>query len=147
MKPTRTWILIADASRAHVLESLGPKAQLTRVDGLEFSADLPPTREIVDDRQGRTFDSAGPGRHAYEPRTDPHRALKGDFAGVLADAMSDRLQRKEFDRLVVVAPPTMLGELRSRMPEPLRAAVSSEVDKDLTKIPDHEIGSHLEDVI
>lgn len=147
MTVTRTWILIADASRAHVLTTRGPKTNLERIDEMTLASELPPTHEIVDDRQGRTFDSAGPGRHAYEPHTDPRRALKGDFAQVVAAMLDEQAREKAFDRLVVVAPPTMLGELRTRMSNAVRSMVTAEIDKDLTKIPDGDVARHLADVL
>jgi protein required for attachment to host cells len=147
MKPTRTWILIADSGRAHVLENLGPGKGVRRVEGLDRVADLPRTHDIVDDRQGRSFESSSATRHALTPPSDPRERLKRDFLASVATEISERLAAGAFDRLIVVAPPHALGTLRQAIPDKLRAAVAGEVAKDLTKTPDREIASHLEDVI
>jgi hypothetical protein len=85
MKPTRTWILIADGSRARVLENDGPGHGLRVVDGMTFDGDHASTHEIVSDRAGRSHSSVGPGWSAIEAHSDPHRNLKKKFAHQLAD--------------------------------------------------------------
>ena len=69
MKRPVTWILIADGSRAKVFKVAG-KGKIEEKD--EMAAAHPPTRDLVSDRPGRTFDSLGDGRHAKEPPTDAH---------------------------------------------------------------------------
>jgi protein required for attachment to host cells len=143
MKPTITWVLIADGARARVYVNYGPGKGIERVDGAEFTADHRPDREILSDKPGRSFESVGETRHAYEPPHDPHRELKRSFAAMLAAMLEEKLGQKSFDRVVLVAPPAMLGDLRSALSAPLRAAVYAELDKDLTKTPAVELPQHL----
>ena len=145
MKSVRTWILIADAGRARVLENSGPGRGTTEVDGLSSESALPgATSEIVADRQGRSFESVGATRHPLEPHTDPRKKLKRDYLEMLADQLDERLQAGDFDKLVVVAPPPALGILRRAYSHRVSSVVSGELAKDLTKVPDHQLGSHLE---
>jgi protein required for attachment to host cells len=144
MKPKRTWVLIADGARARILQSDGPGQRLEEVEGGTFHGDHAPTREIMSDRMGRAFSSVGPGRSAMEPQTDAHRDLKRRFAQHLADVLARKLAEKAYDRLVVVAPPTTLGDLRAALDQPVRATVTAELAKDLTKTPDAELAEHLE---
>jgi protein required for attachment to host cells len=146
MKPVRTWILIADAGRARVLENLGPGKGTRPVSGLESVSTLPDsTHDIVSDRQGRSFESSGATRHPLEPRTDPREQVKRNYLEMLAGQLEERLQAGAFDRLVVVAPPQALGMLRGAFSDHVKAVVTGELAKDLTKIPDHDLASHLED--
>ena len=46
MKPTRTWIVIADGSRAHILLYEGSGKGLSIVPGSDFRHASPPKREI-----------------------------------------------------------------------------------------------------
>ncbi len=148
MKPVRTWILIADAGRARVLQNMGPGKGTTAVDGLASESALPSsTNEIVADRQGRSFESTGSTRHPMEPRTDPREQMKRSYLEMLADQLDGKLQAGAFDRLVVVAPPQALGILRAAFSDRVRSAVSGELAKDLTKTPDHDLGAHLEDLV
>ncbi len=146
MKPSRTWILIADAARARILESGGPGHALQEVKGGQFHGDHASTHEIMSDRTGRSQRSTSPTRSAIESRSDPHRELKRQFAHTLADAMADGLKQQSYDRLVIVAPPTTLGDLRAALSEQVLAKVVAEVAKDLTKTPDAELAGHLKGV-
>ena len=147
MKPTRTWILIADGARARILENDGPGHGLHAVNGLVFHGDHASTHEIVSDRAGRSHSSVGPGRSAIEAHSDPHRELKKTFAHTLADALAHGLAQKSYDRLVIVAPPSALGDLRAALPEAVRAKVTGEIAKDLTKTPNGELVEHLQGVL
>jgi protein required for attachment to host cells len=51
-----------------------------------------------------------------------------------------------FDRIVLVAGPKMLGDLRDSMPRSLEGHVAGELHKDLMKTPLHELPEHLKDV-
>ena len=147
MKPTKTWIMIADGARARILENEGPGRGLKEVPNMTFAGDHSATHNIVDDRQGRSYKSNSPARSAVEPRSDPHRALKSSFAHHLADVLAEELAKKSYDRLVIVAAPVTLGDLRSAISDHVRAKVVGEIASDLTKTPNIEIGSHLKDVL
>ncbi len=146
MKPVRTWILIADAGRARVLENLGPGKGAHEVEGMTSDADLAAsTHEMVDDRQGRSFESSGATRHPLVPRSDPRDLAKRSALASVADHLDQRASEGAFDRLVVVAPPQALGILRAAFSDRVKAAIVGEVAKDLTKVPDHDLAPHLAD--
>ena len=147
MKPTRTWVLVADGGRARILEAVGRGKGVHLVAGSETSLDNPPSHLQGRDKLGRVHESVGYTRHAVEPKQDPHRALEERFAGQLAQMLGNYAENKSFDRLVLVAPPTILGELRKALPSNAREKVAAEIDKDLTHIGDADIPSHIEDVI
>lgn len=147
MKPTRTWIVIADGAHAQVFESLGPQQRLTPIETMTLSGDHRASHELLTDRPGRTHESVGPGRHALQPASDPHRALKRSFAEHVVATLETRLHEKSFDRIVLVAPAKTLGDLRAALSPGLRAVVHAEVDKDLIKTPVNEITAHLSGVV
>jgi protein required for attachment to host cells len=143
MKQTRTWILIPDGGCARVLTSTGADHHLTEVPGLSFEADLPASHELGTDRPGRSHESQGHARHAIEPNVDQHAQLKQKFVASVVDALTDKHNEGAFDKLIIVAPPTVLGMIRPQLKGRLRDVTVHEVDKDLTKTPNHEIASHL----
>lgn len=147
MKPSRTWILIADGGGARILEALGRGHGLHMIAGTGQHHDEPPSHELGRDRPGRVHESIGPTHHAIEPRRDPHRALETLFAQQLSKMLSDYEASNNFDRLVIIAPPVMLGDLRKILQPKVRDKIVAEIDKDLTKIPNNEIASHIENVI
>lgn len=144
-KSRSTWVLVADAGRARILETEGPGKPLEPVPGLSFTHEVPKTSDMVRDRQPRSFESVGTMRHPISPGPDPHRAEKARFAGELADRLDEALKRQAFAALVIVAPAQMLGDLRAALSEPVRAAVKSELDLDLTKHSDADIAARLKD--
>jgi protein required for attachment to host cells len=147
MKRTKTWVLVADATRARILAPEHAGRAFKTVEGMTFSHEDPKTSEVVRDRLPRTFESVGHTRHAITPQIDPHREEKREFAKELADILSAELGKKSFDRLILVAPPQMLGDLRPHLSDAVRKVVSASLDLDLTKTPDDKIASHLQDVV
>jgi protein required for attachment to host cells len=147
MKTNKTWVLIADGARARLVAAEGHGKGLQLIEKLEFSADHSPNRELLHDKPARVFESHGATRHGVEPKSDPHRELKRDFAQELSSVLDTNLSKHEFDKLVVVASPVTLGDLRRALSEAVKATVVAEVSKDLTKVPNHEIARHIEDLI
>lgn len=146
MQAHNTWIIIADASRARILERQNRNGPLREVEGARLEQHVPPSHEIGDDRPGRTMVSGGAVRHAYTARTDPHREAKRDFIKDLARRLDESLTTGAFDKLILIAPPQALGDLRAALSAPVARRVIGELHKDLTKTPDHEIAPHLADL-
>jgi protein required for attachment to host cells len=144
MNTNKTWILVADAGRARVLEKTGSAKSLILVQESVLTHDNPKTSDIVRDRQPRSYDSVGRGRHAMSHGTDPHRAAKASFAAKLVDHLERSYAKGEFEWLVMIAPPQMLGDLRQALPESLRQIVSDEIALDLTRASDADVARHLD---
>lgn len=141
------WVLVADAARARLFQVEQPRQTLTPALGEELIGSNLRSREIASDRPGRTFDSGGQGRHAKEPPTDPARHAQGEFARDVVRLLDEKRTSRAFERLIVVAPPQFLGDLRALMPQQLQERVSAEIAKDLSKLPTHELQDHLRDVL
>jgi protein required for attachment to host cells len=143
MPTSNLWIVIADASRSRILQREKLNGPLVEVEGSRVEQQVPRSSEIGDDRPGRTMVSGGAVRHAYSPRTDPHREAKRDFINDLARRLDEDLAAGLFDKLILIAPPQALGDLREALSAPVASRVVGELHKDLTKVPDHEIPTHL----
>lgn len=147
MKKTVTWILIADGAQARVLENTGPGKGLKQVSGLDWSQAALQNRDIVSDKPGRSFSSNGAGRSAMEPRTDPAEHRETTFVKSVADMLDSKLQQGLFDRLVIVAAPIALGDIRKAMSGQVRKAVIAELNKDLTNLPTAQLDQHLDGIL
>ena len=147
MKPTKSWIVIADGARARILENTGPGQGLTPLPAEEMHHSHKPSRDINADRPGRSHDRMGPQRHSMEPPTDAHREEKRRFAEELAELLNTAARLNSYDRLVLVAPAKTLGDLRQALGKEAAARVDGELAKDLTPVPDYELASHLGAVI
>ena len=98
-----TLVIVFDGARARFLRR-DAKGRLTLENEIELGL-ARKTSDIVSDRQGRTFASAGGGvRSAYEPKHDPHKMEKHNFVHGLVKSLDDSYDRNEFKKLIVVAP-------------------------------------------
>jgi len=146
MKKTITWVLVADGSRAAIYRNDGPGRGLEALPDRRFEIELPPDRALRDDRPGRSFESASEARHAMSPPTDFHRREKEWFAEQLAGAVEQAAKTGDYDRLVIVAPPQALGNLRDALGDHAKARLAGELNKDLTAMKPDEIASRLGDI-
>ena len=142
-KKQMTWILIADGARAHIIANEGPGKGLKTIPGQDYTGTNLPTRELGTDKPGRTFDRAGVGRHSKEPRVDWHRFEKHKFAKSMAKVLDKAAGQGVFDRLILVAPPEILGELRSSLGKLASDRVVAELARDLTNLSIHELPGNL----
>ena len=138
-----TWVVIADAGRCRIFETADRGRTLSEALDQDLVADHRASRDLDADRPGRTFDRAGGGRHAKAPRTDPHRHAQQVFAHEIAHRLQDDQSR--FDRLILVAPPSFLGDLRAALSDRLASLVSNSVARDLTKVPETRLADALVD--
>ena len=117
------------------------------MDGLVFSQGPEHAADIMADRPGRVHDSQGPGRHAMEYTSDPSREREKKFVKMLCEELQSGWVMGKFDRLILVAAPQALGDLRRALGPELKDLVHGEIAKDLTHIPNTELSRHLESVL
>ena len=142
--PPIVWIAVCDGARARIFTHAGPGTGLVPVEEAEHPASRARSRDLGSDRPGRSFDFPPTGaRHSMAPRADWHNFEKDKFAHEIAVILDTAASAKRFDKLVLVAPPRVLGELRKTLGTAAHERVIGEVDKDLTNIAPNELGSHL----
>lgn len=128
MRPSDTWICVADSSRA----------QFYRYDGAGH--DIVPTLNHM------ALASAGLG-HSLQPEGDRANEEKRHFAGRIAGQLERAAAEHLYLHLVLVAPSMMMDELHQRLNQATLALVVSEVVKDLTHTTPREMQCHLGDVL
>jgi protein required for attachment to host cells len=136
--PHDTLILVGDGKKALFLRNKGHALRIQLVVEQILEHDNPPTREQGTDRPGRTNASVRAGRSAME-ETDWHHIAEERFAGVLADALYRHAHANLFEKLVIIAPPKVLGNLRKVLHAEVIARVTAEIPKGLTSHPVAEI--------
>lgn len=133
MKPRRNWVLVADGGQA-IIVKYPRKSERLPADVVHDGGEKR-LGEIMADKPGRGFASTGARRSAMEYRSDPVRDREALFAVRLAGELAQALANREFDSLILVAEPRMLGLLREALPDQLQRAVVLEVAKDMVKMP------------
>lgn len=142
MQPKRIWIVVTDGEKCRFLES-----EKRNEDPVAAMPDLvvpnPPTREQGTDKPGRAFESVGGRRSALEPPVDWHEQAKRDFAREISNVLTEKTRAGAFDKLILVAPPEMLGNLRPVLGSETKQKIVREVNKDYTWLTPREIKEHL----
>jgi protein required for attachment to host cells len=119
-KSRRTFVLIADASRARLYSHHARRANAHKfvlLEAFEHPEGRAKCRDLMADKPGRTF-SSGPmtaARSAKEYRTNPKQVEAEKFARELSRRLASLFDAHSFDALVVAAPPKFLGLLRSAL--------------------------------
>ena len=125
-----TWVLVAQRAGARIYEHRGPGKGLNLLDTIENEEGRLRDGEINSDRPGRAFDSHDRGRHAMEPNETPHERIAADFARSLAKGLEEARVRGDFDQVILVAEPRMLGLLRKSLGSSTAAHLRGSIDKD-----------------
>jgi protein required for attachment to host cells len=136
------WVVVCDGKKALLLENAGDEKflNLRTRDVLEHPDAR--TREQGTDAPGRAINSVDARRSAME-QTDWHEQEEQRFLQGLAGRLDAEISGGKAKSVTVVAPPRALGVLRQAYSHNLRAALRAEIDKDLVKLPVHEIEKHL----
>ena len=137
------WVVVADGEKALFLRNEGdatyPNLEVVR----EVREENPPTREQGTDRPGRFND--GPSAHkSAVADTDWHRVEKERFADEIADRLYKMAHRGDFEEVVLVAPPLVLGEMRQKLHKEVAAKLAGVLPKTLTNHPISEIEKRLQ---
>ena len=119
------------------------EAGFARVGGLDNIDEHEKAHELGSDRPGRSFDSAGAGRHMMEPRTDPHLRAKLAFAEQVAESVNAGAGQDTFSRFVVVAPPKIAAAIRRALSGEAASRLAAEHHADLVKLPEAELRDRL----
>lgn len=136
--PHDAWILVGDGEKALFLRNDGDAVHPNLVTMDVMAQENPSTRDQGADRPGRFNDGPSAHRSSVE-QTDWHQLAEDRFAHDLADRLYQAAHAGEFQHLIVVAPPRVLGELRQSFHKEVQSRIVAEVDKTLTNHPVHKI--------
>jgi protein required for attachment to host cells len=136
--PHDTLLLVGDGQKALFLRNRGSAQRVELVVERILARDNPPTREQGTDRPGRSSASPGVAQSAME-EVDWHHIAKERFADELADALYRHAHANLFEKLVIIAPPKILGSLRKAFHADVVERVVGEIPKEMTSHPVAEI--------
>lgn len=122
------WVVVADAAGAKVYESDALLEELTLVERVSNAHDdkLP-----------------APGQAAHQAHHDPHVVSEERFARAVAKLVNDGDGRHRFERLVVVAPPRFLGDLRGELSTNASRRVVASIHHDWTKLGARDLAAKV----
>ena len=135
-------IVVADQSRARFFNVDSPEGELQEISTLEHGVAREKGSALASDRPGRSFDSAGQGRHAMSSSVEPKEQEAIRFAKEIAGHISEASRDGHYNHLMIVAGAHFLGLLRDAIDNPEHLRVT-EINKNLGQYDAREIRSHL----
>lgn len=146
----RVRIVVADRGEARFYDTRHADSKLQLVGRITDPEAHLPDREFKSDRPGRVFDHAPGGarrgavaHHSTGGERTPRKHEAELFARRVVDELERARHQDNFDRLVLMAAPEFLGELRDIIPKSLSAHIVLEVNKDLIHQDERAISAHL----
>jgi protein required for attachment to host cells len=136
--PKPLWILVANAASARCFERASPTASLVLLANYAHPESRMHTRELEDDRGGRTQkDDAG--RTSFVPRTEPKEREREEFARQIARALEEGVLAHRCSGVALFASSPFLGELQGQLTEGVRKQVTASHALDLTSFVGREL--------
>jgi protein required for attachment to host cells len=99
--------------------------------------------DLVTDREGRSFDSMGAGGHAVGNKNSTKDHEMENFAKRLALRLDEGRTTGELERLVLIAPPRFLGQLRAHLSTRAAGLVALTIGKELTTLTADKLEAHV----
>ena len=139
----KVWVLVADSTVARIFSAASPIGPLEELETMSHPEGRLREQDLVTDHSGRTFDSAGHGRHGKEPQISHKTQGVIRFAGDVASRLESGRNQGEYDAVALVAEPSFLGMLRDKLSTHTRSRVQLEIGKNLTRLEARDIRKHL----
>lgn len=138
----KTWVVVADNSRARIFTVETPSSPLIEIDSIVHPEARMHDRDITSDLPGRGAGSGG-SRHSYETETDAKDHENMEFARRIAGFLDDARKNDMFKLLVIIAAPGLLGNLRAELNDQTQKMVILELAKNLSQLSAAEIRKHM----
>ncbi len=125
------WILVSSQAEAQIYSANRLPGGLTLVRTLSHEEGAAHARDLASDRPGRVHDRMGSARHSMEPDTGVKEEERRRFVKGMVDWLKAAHLKGEFDQLVLLAAPAVLGVIRKAVAGDLAKAVIKEISKDV----------------
>lgn len=140
----RNWFVIANASRARVLEETDKPSHYTHVADLVHPQSRMKGEQLNSDRPGHVEGIGhGLGSAAYLPRTDPRVREHGRFAREVAAVLNHGVAEGRCAGLVLVASDPFLGQLKTHLNTQSRKMLLRTLASDYTALRDDQLAARL----
>lgn len=126
------WVVIASSSYAEIFSVNNSGVDIKTVHYLDFPDGRKKSGEVDTDKPGRNYQKGGSTRHAYSPHDSVHHHEQKVLAGMIAEVLRKDHADNAFDNLIIIAPPSFLGELRPALTKAVKECVSKELAKEIS---------------
>ena len=143
-KVARVWIVVADKRIARIFRKSNSHLELI---GEALPTNRQRAKGIPDNSMGRVTSLHGSQHHKLTPHMQPGRSDAVHFAQDLSSWLEEAVQKDSFDRLVLIAAPKTLGDIRSCLHKTVHNRIIAEVNKELTQINEKQLEEELKNII
>lgn len=161
-----TWILVADAKQSqlyeyhkiieevplsggnkhHYVEEKSSHELLPLSNGL-IVAEPANDYQLDHNRRGRSSSSNSPTHNTYEPHGKIETELKRRYIELIANTLQKACLKNNFDRLVLVAPGRLVGEIKEQLTHDVLDRLVCTLAKDLAHYHGNPLLDHLHDAL
>lgn len=138
--PRGAYVLAVDGGRMRLLRNRGRYSAIDLEMVAERHLENPRTHVLSEPQPGRSFQSSGTSRSAYEG-VDAHQLREDAFCEAALDQAL--AAANETGELVLIAPPRVMGLLRRQIKRRQRRPAIREIVKDLAALAPKEIADRL----
>jgi protein required for attachment to host cells len=140
-----TWILVANASKARLFKSEKPYREMKLIKEFNHPESRAKAMNLVADGHGRYSHSTGTAPSGlYEEPTSPKQLEAERFAHELARELNLARIRNKYSNLIFVISPQFHGLLKKHCDSHVLNLVISTLDKDYTKLSQHDLMKYLD---
>ena len=139
---TKTWVVVADNSRARIFEAARPDSELVEIQTLAHPEARLHESALVSDRDGSGVGYGGT-THGFGTEHVAKDEESVRFAADLCEQLEQARNQQAYDKLYIIAAPAFLGMLRKHQSKGVRTLVSQELSKNLATQDAGTIRSHL----
>lgn len=140
----KTWVVVADASRARFLDFKGHVSGLEEIHDMANPEGRLKNQDLVTDKHGTTKDRKGVGTPQMGDNSEAAHQVEKAFAADVIRTLEKMIREAGVQSLILAAPPRFLGELRRQLDKATAAMVKQEINKDISTLRPDEIKIHLE---
>lgn len=139
----KTWVVVAESSRARVFELEKRNLPLIEIQDFNHPEGHLHERDLGSNAPGRGFSGKNGIQHGVEPTSSFKEKGAENFAKSICEYLETAHEGKQFERLVLMAPPDFMGILRKHLAEGVKKSVTHELTKNLVRLGPDEIHEHL----
>ena len=136
-------IVVADSARARIFTADSAHSPLNEIETMAHPEGRMHEQDMVSDMPGKDSGKGGGGDHAFQEKIEPKEEEMIEFAKRLADYLDETCKANKLNKLLLVAAPAFLGELRTHLSKETSEKIVFELDKNLAQYSIEDIRQHL----
>ena len=136
-------IVVANSTGSRIFTTESDKSSLCEIKTMVNPEGRVHEQNLVSDMPGKHSGKGGGGKHDFHEKVEPRKHEMSVFAKEIADYLEDVRKSNKLRKLLLVAEPTFLGELRSKLSNETNDRVIFESNKNIVNHNLEDIRNHL----